>query len=40
MGALALGAAAIAGRFVFSNDKTEALVCVSGVLEADPATEG
>lgn len=40
MGALALGAAAIAGRFVFSAAKTELPVCVSGVLEVDPAPEG
>jgi MFS family permease len=40
MAALALAAAAIAGRFVFSPAMTEAPVCVSGVLEVDPATEG
>jgi len=40
MGALALGAAAIAGRFVFSTGKTEVPVCVPAVLEADPAPEG
>jgi MFS family permease len=40
MGALALAAAAIAGRFVFSPGNTEAPAYVSGVLEADPAPEG
>jgi MFS family permease len=40
MAAFALAAAAIAGRFVFSPVKTESPVCVSGVLEVDPATEG
>jgi MFS family permease len=38
--ALALVAAAVAGWYVFSPAKTEELVCVSGSLEADPATEG
>jgi MFS family permease len=40
MAALALAAAAVAGRFVFATSKAEGTAYVAGVLEVDAATEG